>query len=109
MALPPKAPSKNTIRVTIFNQTYTVAVSGDPGEAERLASQVDQLMVDIASRTGYGDSLRIAVLACLHLADRLRAAQNQVEGLQSRAANLNHEISSIFDERSLRPSVRDAS
>ena len=70
---------KQVVRVTIFNQTYSVTTSGDPADTERLAQQVDELMSSIARRAGNLDSTRTAVLACLHLADRLRATEAQLE------------------------------
>ena len=63
---------RKTVRVTIFNQTYTLAATDEAGEVETLAHTVDELMTSIAQRAGNMDAQRIAVLACLHLADRLR-------------------------------------
>ena len=40
-----------------------------------LASSVDELMLTIASRAPNADSTHIAVLACLHLADKLRTLE----------------------------------
>jgi len=40
---------RNTVRVTIYNQPYTLAVSGEPGEVEALAHQIDQLMMKQAA------------------------------------------------------------
>ena len=40
------------MRVTIFNQTYTLAATGEAGEVEALAHTVDELMTDIAQRAG---------------------------------------------------------
>ena len=64
-------PEKKQVRVTIFNQTYSLRTSGDPVETEQLAHSVDELMSSIAARAGNLDSSRVAVLACLHMADRL--------------------------------------
>jgi two-component system sensor histidine kinase KdpD len=64
---------RKTVRVTIFNQTYTLAATDEAGEVETLAQTVDELMTSIAQRAGNMDAQRIAVLACLHLADRLGA------------------------------------
>ena len=63
---------KQTVQVTIFHNTYTLRVAEDEREVVELADMVDQLMSAIASRSASADSLRVAVLACLHLADRLR-------------------------------------
>ena len=67
--------AKQVVRVTIFNQTYSFSTSGDPEETVALAHEIDELMSNIARRAGNLDSARTAVLACLHLADRLRTAE----------------------------------
>ena len=80
--------SKQPVRVHIFNQTYTLLADGDPGEVEAVAHQIDELMVTIASRAGTGDSTRVAVLACLHLADRLRSTETQLHQLEDKSARI---------------------
>ncbi|MBV8071971.1 MAG: cell division protein ZapA [Acidobacteriaceae bacterium] len=73
---------KQVVRVTIFNQSYSVSTSGDPVDTEKLAQEVDDLMSSIARRAGNLDSTRTAVLACLHLADRLRATEQAMNELR---------------------------
>jgi cell division protein ZapA len=41
-------------------------------------------MLSIAAKAPNADSTRIAVLACLHLADQLRHVQQEVEDLRQR-------------------------
>ncbi|MGH9666528.1 MAG: cell division protein ZapA, partial [Bryobacteraceae bacterium] len=68
----PDSSQPTPVRVTIFNQPYTLLASEDAGRVEELAHMVDDLMSLIAAKAGNVDSARIAVLACLHLADRFR-------------------------------------
>lgn len=79
---------KTTVRVTIFQQPYTLRASGEPGETEALAQAVDSIMNQIATRTSGADPSRIAVLACLHLADRIRHLEREIEHRQERASKL---------------------
>ncbi|MGH9609105.1 MAG: cell division protein ZapA [Bryobacteraceae bacterium] len=81
--------NKPVVRITIFNQTYTVSTSGDPQDTEELGRQVDELMSSIARRAGNLDSTRTAVLACLHLADRLRAAEQELADLKQ---SVDHKV-----------------
>lgn len=85
------SPDKNkpVVRVSIFNQTYTVSTSGDPRDTEELGRQVDELMSSIARRAGNLDATRTAVLACLHLADRLRAAERELADLKQ---SVDHKV-----------------
>jgi cell division protein ZapA len=63
---------KQPIKVTIFNSPYSLLAQGDPQELIDAAQTVDDLMHSIASRSSTADTTRIAVMACLHLADKLR-------------------------------------
>jgi len=93
----PDAP-KQTVRVTIFNQTYTVSASGDPRETEELAHQVDELMSSIARRAGNLDTTRTAVLACLHLADRLHAAERELGDLRQSIVHKTRDFAVLLDQ-----------
>jgi cell division protein ZapA len=64
--------SKQPVKVTIFNSPYSLLAQGDPQELIDAAQTVDDLMHNIAARSSTADSTRIAVMACLHLADKLR-------------------------------------
>lgn len=91
-------PERKTIRVTIFNQTYTLAASGEPGEVEALARTIDELMTSIAPAAGNLDSNRIAVLACLHLADRLKSAEDELTRLKSRVNEKSEKLARLLDQ-----------
>jgi cell division protein ZapA len=70
---------KREVRVTILNQSFTLLTAGDPGEVVDLAQQVDDLMHGIAGRSPNLDSTRVAVLACLHLAEQLHTREADVD------------------------------
>lgn len=73
-------PEKKTVRVTIFNQSYSLVTSGKEADVEDLAHRVDELMNNIARGTN-ADASRIAVLACMHLADELRSTESKHRSL----------------------------
>ena len=79
----PQSPAKKPVRVTIFHQPYALLAS-EPAAVEELADSVDQLMSSIAAKAPSADSLRVAVLACLHLADRLRSLEHEIGELRRR-------------------------
>ena len=89
---------RKTVRVTIFNQTYTMADTGSTGEVEALAHRVDELMTSVAQRAGNMDAQRIAVLACLHLADRLRNMERELASLKERVDGKSRELSILLDQ-----------
>jgi cell division protein ZapA len=103
-----------TVRVTIFHQQYSVAAADDSDEIEQLAQEVDELMVSIAQRAGNVDAGRVAVLASLHLADRLRTIERELQDLRKRVGDKSRQFSllldkTILDERSLDESSLDKS
>lgn len=95
------AADKKVVRVTIFQQPYALRTAGDPAETEALAEAVDTLMNRIAMRTSGADPARVAVLACLHLADQVRQLErarnrvlDRIEALEQRLAAITGNSSS---------------
>jgi len=80
---------RQSIRVHIFNQTYSLlADDADAAALQELAHEVDELMTSIANRASSGDSNRVAVLACLHLADKLRTAENRLKSFEDKSEHI---------------------
>jgi cell division protein ZapA len=73
------------VHVEIFGQTYAVKAGGDPGYVEKLAAFVDEEMKDVSRASGAVDSLRVAVLAALNLADECLRLRREAE--EARAAS----------------------
>jgi cell division protein ZapA len=67
------------VHVEIFGQTYAVKAGGDAGYVEKLAAFVDEEMKDVSRASGAVDSLRVAVLAALNLADECLRLRREVE------------------------------
>lgn len=93
-----EAREKRPIRVTIYNQAFTILSSDDPDEVQDLARRVDELMFSIAARAGNVDSARAAVLACLHMADQLRTLERELNRLRERVDNKSREFSMLLDQ-----------
>jgi cell division protein ZapA len=89
---------RQSVQVSIFHQTYTLRVSDDERDVVELADSVDQLMSAIASRSPNADSLRVAVLACLHLADRLRSVDHEMLQLKERVEQKSEEFRLLLDQ-----------
>jgi cell division protein ZapA len=80
---------RQSVRVHIFNQTYTLlAEDDDAGALQEIAHEIDELMTSIAGRANSGDSTRVAVLACLHLADKLRSAEQKLKSLEGQSERI---------------------
>jgi cell division protein ZapA len=93
----PQNPEKQPVRVTIFHQPYTL-LTADPQALQELADSVDQLMSAIAARSASADSLRVAVLACLHLADRLRSLEGELGDLRRRVDQKSEQFRLLLEQ-----------
>lgn len=92
------AAPKRPVRITILDQTYTVLAPGEDRELLELADSVNELMAIIAARSPKADNLRVAVLACLHLADRLRSLQKELGELKLRVDEKSRAFQLLLDE-----------
>jgi cell division protein ZapA len=61
-------------RVNIYGRTYSLRGHTDPAYLEELASLVDGKMREVAEVTGTADTLKVAILASLNIADDYLAA-----------------------------------
>ena len=91
-------PKKQPVRVTILTRPYTLLATGDPREVQAVAASVDELMLSIAARSPNADSTRIAVLACLHLADRLRTLERDLSRLKDRVDRKSVEFAGMLEQ-----------
>jgi cell division protein ZapA len=90
--------SKQPVRVTILSQSYTLLAKGDPREVEELAQSVDELMTSIAAKAPNADATRVAVLACLHLADKLRSLEADLTTLKERVGRKSEEFAALLEQ-----------
>ena len=86
-----------TIRVEIYNQTYNIRSDGDSEYVTGLAEFVDQRMREISSGTLTVDSLKVAILAALHIADELHRLKRLHEQADSQLASRSAECAEMLD------------
>jgi cell division protein ZapA len=89
------AEKPSLVHVEIFGQTYAVKAGPDPGYVEQLASSVDERMKEVSRTSGAVDSVRVAVLAALNLADECERLRREL--VEARAPSRSSRSSS--DER----------
>jgi cell division protein ZapA len=95
-------PSNNSVRVEIFDQAYNLRGS-DPEYILKLAEYVDSKMRAVAEQTHTVDTVRLAVLAALNIADEyhlLRRSHDSgsVEYLK-RANNLSNALDEVLKDQ----------
>ena len=91
-----------SIRVEIYNQTYSIRSDGDSEYIMRLADFVDERMREIAHGTLTVDSLKVAILAALHIADELHRLKAVHESVDQQLAARSAECAEMLD-RLLKP------
>ena len=94
--------TSNYITVEIYNQTYHLS-GQDADHIRKLAAQVDAKMRAVAAQGRTVDSLRVAVLAALNLADDLSQAYEAGGGDaarvgHARAASLRGLLDEVLEE-----------
>jgi cell division protein ZapA len=100
-----------SIRVEIYNQTYNIRSDGDNDYIMELAEYVDRKMREISSGTLTVDSLKVAILAALHIADeyhQMREAQRQSDKqLASRSAECAEMLDRVLKHKEPMPQEFD--
>ncbi len=89
--------TKQVTAVKIFNQTYQVSSGDDPEYVKQLARYVDKVMTEVLEKTSAVDSLKVAVLAALNIADECFVARNQLETLDDTVTEKSEEMISLLD------------
>jgi cell division protein ZapA len=101
--------TSTSVSVDIYDQTYHLRAP-DPEYIQRLANTVDSKMRAVSVNSNTVDSLRVAVLAALNIADELMRLQEHcrlLHGtmsetqtiLRSRANNLSGLLDSVLDDK----------
>ena len=98
---------RNTIKVEIYNQTYTVRSDHDPAYIQELADYVNSRMREIAHGTMTVDSLRVAILAALQIADELHMSRREIEATGREIDERSAKYAELLDQM-LRPQPADS-
>jgi cell division protein ZapA len=105
------AQAAGAVVVEIYGQVYQLRGT-DTAHIEKLASIVDGKMRAVSAHGATVDSLRVAVLAALNIADEMMQAKNKLEAqnsavaqahtmqtMRSRAGSLAGMLDAVLDER----------
>jgi len=87
----------NSVRVEIFDQAYNLRGT-DPEYINKLAEYVDSKMRAVASQTSTVDSLRLAVLAALNIADEYQVLKRKYDSISGNLSQRTTNLADALDE-----------
>ena len=100
--MPPQTPVAEPVRVEIYDQVYNLR-GMDAEYIARLAEFVDGKMRSVAEQTSTIDSLRLAVLAALNIADEYHLLKKKYDSLageyRQKAGRLANVLDEVLEER----------
>ncbi len=85
------------LEIEIFDQKYRIRVKGEEDEKyiNHLTSYVDQKMREVAVKSKSADTVKIAVLAALNIADEFLLSQKKLDKLNEVIGHMETEIESL--------------
>lgn len=87
----------SSVRVEIFEQAYNLRGT-DPDYIFKLAEYVDMKMRAVAQQTQTVDSLRLAVLAALNIADEYHVLKRKYDTIAKDFNQRTHSLQGALDE-----------
>jgi cell division protein ZapA len=95
--IPTKDPANGSVRVEIFDQAYNLRGS-DADYIIKLAEYVDGKMRAVSEQTSTVDSVRLAVLAALNIADEYHLLKRSMETASPEARQRASKLTRALDE-----------
>jgi cell division protein ZapA len=89
--------SERITEVRIYNRTYNVLSSNDPDYVRELAQFVDERMREVSEQTPTVDTMKVAILAALNIADEYFAAKGELQVLKERVSRKGTEMCRILE------------
>ncbi len=85
------------VHVKIYDRDYALRTSGDPEGLKALCDALDRLMRQISDESGSVDTVKVAILSALSLADDLRRAREQLRQMDESLSRRSLECVSMLD------------
>ena len=87
-----------TIQVKIYDREYALRTTGDRERLHALCLALDKRMREVAESSGAVDTLRVAILAALGLADDLYRAREEFQKIDESLSRRSLECVSMLDQ-----------
>ncbi len=90
-------PKVSSVRVRIYDREYAFRTTGDPERLEALCASLDNRMRELAKSSGAVDTLKLAVLVALSLADDMQKIQEELKKFDESVSRRSLACSSMLD------------
>jgi cell division protein ZapA len=90
-------PESRSVQVRIYDRQYAFRTAGDPEKIQSLCEGLDQRMREVVASGGAVDTLKVAVLAALSLADDLQRVREEMRKLDESIERRSRACISILD------------
>ena len=90
-------PDSNVVMIKIYDREYALRTDGDPALLRKLCVSLDQRMKAVADSSGTVDTLKVAILTALSLADELRRTQNELKEMDESVSRRSLECVTLLD------------
>jgi cell division protein ZapA len=90
-------PEPSSVRVKIYDREYAFRTTGDPERLKALCASLDKRMREVAASTGSVDTLKLAVLSALSLAEDLQKTREDLKKLDESVSRRSIACVSMLD------------
>ncbi len=90
-------PETSSVRVKVYDREFTLVTTGDPERLRALCESLDKRMREVTASTGAVDTLKVAILAALGLADDLQRVRDELRKLDESVGRRSLACVSMLD------------
>jgi cell division protein ZapA len=99
---------KNSVRVRILGEEYTVRTDASPERTREVAQYVDRAVRQVLTTGHIAETHRAAILAGLQIAGELFEARDAADELTASLRALTHEVRQVVDADAYRTAEVDS-
>ena len=85
------------VRVKIYDREYTLRTTGEPERLHLLCQELDRKMREVAASSGSVDTLKVAILAGLSLAEELSRIREELQKMDESLSKRSQECASLLE------------
>jgi cell division protein ZapA len=90
-------PDSDVVMVKIYDREYALRTDGDPALLRKICLSLDQRMKAVADSSGTVDTLKVAILTALSLANELSRARNELKEMDESVGRRSLECVTMLD------------